>query len=263
MAKKKAVATKPQPLSAMQELFAVHYAQNGNQGDAAIAAGYSPNGASERGRLLLKKAEVRARVKEIQAETASRLSITKDMVLREWWAIVQADPNELTQIRRGCCRHCWGDGFMYQWKEGEYQLACDEAIKMEKPLPDDSGGMGYNQTRPPHPDCPECYGEGILRTWFADTNKVSDAAKKLFAGVQETQSGIKINMHSKLEALKEIGKLLGFYETKGGDALGFTQNNTVINNTTNVLLESVEREIAEAFGNIIEGTPAKDEDSAG
>jgi phage terminase small subunit len=35
-------------------------------------------------------------------------------VLEELWAIAVADPRELIEYRRTCCRHCWGLEHEYQ-----------------------------------------------------------------------------------------------------------------------------------------------------
>jgi Arm DNA-binding domain len=51
-----------------------------------------------------------------------RETLSADLVVRELLAIVTADPNDIVQVRRGCCRHCWGEGFRYQYVD-ERELA--------------------------------------------------------------------------------------------------------------------------------------------
>ena len=46
---------------------------------------------------------------------SARTEITQDMVIKRWWDIATADPNDLIQFRRICCRHCHGKKHLYQW----------------------------------------------------------------------------------------------------------------------------------------------------
>lgn len=76
---------------------------------------------------------------------------------------------------------------------------------------DEGGGVGFNATRDPHPDCPECFGEGVGRAIAKDTRQLSPGAKALYAGVKVTKEGLEIKMHDKMAALSKIGQHLGMF----------------------------------------------------
>jgi hypothetical protein len=40
-----------------------------------------------------------------------------DEVLEQMWRLATFDANQISQHRRGCCRHCWGFGHQYQWRD--------------------------------------------------------------------------------------------------------------------------------------------------
>lgn len=53
-----------------------------------------------------------------------------------WWEIETADANQITELRRLCCRHCWGFCFQYQWQDAvEFEEASDRAKQAKKPAP--------------------------------------------------------------------------------------------------------------------------------
>jgi hypothetical protein len=39
------------------------------------------------------------------------------------------------------------------------------------------GGPGWDPRRAPHPDCPECFGEGVERVHVNDTRQLSRARR--------------------------------------------------------------------------------------
>jgi phage terminase small subunit len=92
------------------------------------------------------------------------------------------------------------------------------ARRKEQPPPftafDTAGGEGFNPKRDPNPSCPECWGDGDQRVVFKDTRDLSPAARLLFAGVEQTQNGLKVRTHSQPDALVNIGKHLGMFAKK-------------------------------------------------
>lgn len=218
----KAKEEHPHGLTPQQETFCQEYMTDLNGTQAAIRAGYSEHTANEQAGRLLSKVSVRSRIDELRKERASRTDITADRVLREAWNIATADPRELVEYRVGCCRFCYGEGHRYQRTAAEFERAeaehaarCAKAIEDGKPHPgefDQQGGIGYNKLAEPNPECPECFGEGIGRTVFKDTSKVSPAVASLFAGVKETKDGLEIKLHSKDGSLEKLFKHLGLYE---------------------------------------------------
>lgn len=131
-------------------------------------------------------------------------------VIREWVQLVRADPSELARVVRDACRHCWGFDHRYQWRdENEWAGECARALELGKPAPDLAGGYGFRRTRGPHPECPQCEGEGVERVQLADLRNVSPGARRLFAGVERTKAGFKIHTRSQDAALTNIAKALG------------------------------------------------------
>lgn len=202
------------------ELFAQELAA-GSTADAAYeAAGYKPN----RGNATRLKADesVAARVAELQRRAAALTEATIAGVLAELWAIGVADPSEIVEYRRTCCRHCWGKGHRYQetpreradrrkeWDRARQAVAGmgDRAATEEW---DDLGGIGFNGLREPCSGCPECFGEGFGEAVFKDTRTLSPAARRLYAGVKVTKDGVEVKMHDKVSALTKVGQHLGMF----------------------------------------------------
>lgn len=206
------------PLTPKQQRFVEEYLVDLNGTQAAIRAGYSPRTANEQAAQLLAKLSVQRAVSEGRKQQQERTEITADRVLREAWGILTADARELVQVKVGCCRHCWGEGHRYQRTVAEYNfdhaewMAQRDAGKKVSEEFEEQGGIGYDSMRPPHPECPECCGDGYSRVVLADTRKISPAAAALYAGAEVTKTGIKVHMHDKLAAMEKLFKHLGLYE---------------------------------------------------
>lgn len=189
--------------------FVQEYAKDGNATQAAIRAGYSEKTAQEQGSRLLSNVMIQAALEERREEIAALAKLDAAWVIKQWMQIATADHNELTQIRRVCCRYCHGYGHQYQWTEAEYLNAVNNAIAAGKPAPDGMGGLGYDMNAEPHPGCPECGGEGEERMHMADTRKLKGSARRLYAGVQKTKDGIKVLTRDQDAALANLAKYLG------------------------------------------------------
>lgn len=194
-------------LTPKQRRFVNEYCVDENATQAAIRAGYSENGAGQQAHLLLKNIEIAGAIAERMEEVAVAASVTPEMVLREWAKIAFADPNELVDVRRTCCRNCHGYGHQYQWTEAEFSAAVDKAVDSGKPAPDGMGGFGFDPKASPHPDCPECGGDGVAQVYVADTRKLK--RHPLYAGAEQTRNGIKVNMRDKDAALFNLSRYLG------------------------------------------------------
>ncbi len=206
-----------QKLTLKQLRFVEEYMIDLNGTQAAIRAGYSAKTANEQAAQLLAKLSIQAAISEEREKQQARTEITADRVLREAWGILTADARELVQVKVGCCRHCWGEGHRYQRTLSEYNhdhaewLAKQRAGKAEGDF-EEQGGIGYNPLREPHPECPECCGDGFSRVVLADTRKISPAAAALYAGAEQTKYGLKVVMHDKVAAMEKLFKHLGLYE---------------------------------------------------
>lgn len=74
-------------LSPQQEKFCQEYIKDSNGTQAAIRAGYSPNGASNRGAMLMRSPVIREYIQKIQAKAAQKADVTAEKILRELWGI--------------------------------------------------------------------------------------------------------------------------------------------------------------------------------
>ncbi len=205
------------------------YLLNLNAAQAAIRAGYSPRTAKQIAYETLNKPEVQELVRERQAALAERTEITQDAVLQRLWAIATADPSQLMQFRRTCCRYCWGKKFGYQRTAQEMKadrishgksMAEKKAeanrsgqLFTEAPF-DTAGGTGYDARKDPNPKCPECFGQGHGNAFFEDTRKLQGSAKLLYAGVKQGKEGLEVKTLDPIEALKLVGQHLGMFKTK-------------------------------------------------
>ena len=209
-------------LTPQQTRFCHEYVIDDNATQAAIRAGYSAQSARTQAADLLAKPNIAEVIHRLRTDRAKRTDITADRVLREAWNIATADPRELVEYRVGCCRFCYGKDHRYQRTaaeferdEAEHAAREQKAIEDGKPHPgefDPKGGIGFNKLTEPNSECPECFGEGVGRTVFKDTSKVSPAVASLFAGVKETKDGLEIKLHSKDGSLEKLFKHLGLYE---------------------------------------------------
>ena len=231
-------------LTPQEEAFAVAMADPTCRGltDAYARAGYSqamtPRARNSEAWEIANRPHVAMRIAELRAAAAARVIDGAADVLAEWVAIATADAAELSHVRVFNCRHCYGQGFAFQWvDDAEYVKACAAVISEnaarqvaararkgatpeDRPLPDYAGGIGYTRNRDPNPDCPHCWGDGERFEFFADTTRLSPRARKLFAGVKRTRDGIEIKTRDQDAALASIAKYLGMLVDRhahGGD----------------------------------------------
>lgn len=224
-AKAKAQAT-PQPepaptitptetvLTDKQQRFVDEYMVDMNATQAAIRAGYSPHTANEQGSQLLAKLSIQRALNAARLEQQERTQITADGALREAWNIATADTRELVELKTGCCRCCYGEGHKWQRTVGEMNRDREKWVeKGNNPAEfDEQGGIGFNPLRAPHPECPECGGDGHARVVLKDTRNLSEKGAALYAGAKQTQFGIEVKMQDKSAALEKVFKHLGLYE---------------------------------------------------
>ena len=201
-------------MSPQEFRFAIEYCVDYNATKAAIRAGYSAKSAGTLGNRLLQKVEIKAAIAEHLENCRVASGITVEGILRRWWEIANADANELVEMRRECCRHCWGVANGYQWTEAEYMRAVDHAVESGKPAPDGLGGVGYDANRAPNPHCPECHGNGWERAHIHDTRKLSPAARRLYAGIQKTKDGFKVLTRDQDAALSNLARYFQMFEEK-------------------------------------------------
>ncbi|MBS0909200.1 terminase small subunit [Tatumella sp. JGM118] len=201
-------------LSDQVRLFIVEYLKDQSATHAAIRAGYSKKTAAQIGYQLLQKPSISQAIAEQQKKSLARTIGTADEILSQMWQLATFDANELSQYRRGCCRHCWGIDHNYQWTEFEYRQAAEKAERMGKEPPDDSGGLDYNRTIDANPDCPVCSGEGVGRVYMQDTRKLSPIARLAYSGTKVTKGGIEVVSISREKMFEAIIKRMGLSDSE-------------------------------------------------
>ncbi|MGN7457882.1 terminase small subunit [Paenibacillus pasadenensis] len=208
-------------LTAKQKKFVAEYLVDLNATQAAIRAGYSKKTARSVGQENLTKPDIQRELQAAMSERARRTEITADMVLQRWWAIATADPNEIMHLRRLACRHCYGIGHAYQWRDAaEYEDAVRpaerEAELSDKPpdIPSCEGGFGFNRLSAPNPRCPICSGEGRLDLHLEDTRQLPPQARMLYAGVKQTQAGVEVKLQDQGKALENVARHLGMFRDR-------------------------------------------------
>ncbi len=189
--------------------FVHEYCVDLNATQAAIRAGYSEATAAEQASRLLKNVNVQEAIRERLDDIATVAGITAEKVLKLRWQIATADPNDLMQLRRVCCRYCYGFDHEYQWTQAEYFEAANDAINKQHPAPDCIGGIGFDETLEPHPVCPECNGKGVESMHINDTRHLKGSARRLYAGVRKTKDGLQILTRDQDAALKVVEAYLG------------------------------------------------------
>lgn len=214
------------PLTAVQVRFVEHYLRYRNATQAYKFASERPdipyNTAAAEGFKLLRDERVQEAIREGAKEAFKDTAASVGWLLQRFLDIATADPRELIGLKVGCCRYCHGDGHGYQWREREYLEACDEAerqmrlappsLRAEIRYPELAGGFGYNATRQPHPDCPQCHGEGVERFVPRDTDHLSDQALLLFGGVKvKPNGGYEIIIADRQKALENVGRVMGAF----------------------------------------------------
>ena len=212
-------------LDQRERLFVAEYLIDLNAERAALAAGYSKSMAHTKAFQWVRrgknsKPHVIAAIDERQNAIAEKCEITAEKVLERWWAIANADPNEIVQYRRVNCRYCHGEGHRYQWNdEAEYEAACAKAIAntpegKQPVIPSKAGGFGFNERNDPHAECPRCNGEGYGEVHINDTRKLKGPAKLLYDGAKQTKDGIEVKLIDRSKALENVAKHLGMFKER-------------------------------------------------
>lgn len=211
-------------LTASEEAFCQHYAVH-RDGAAAYRHAYNTDRDSKKtthqvaASKMLSLAKISQRIEEIISASTkdTQAALTLAEIQQLWRDIALADPNELIGLKVGCCRYCWGVNHQYQWREREYMEEVAKAERIAKrdpdyPFPDPSGGLDFNHTIAPNPECPECRGEGVDRVVARDTSKLSPGARLLYGGVKKKRDGIELIIADKQKALENLTRMMGGFK---------------------------------------------------
>jgi hypothetical protein len=237
-------------LSDLEEIFVREYMVDWNGTQAAIRAGYSAKSAAQTAWFLLRKPKVQVAVETLASARARRLGIDAEELMRVWSAVVNLDANEISQLRRVCCPYCWGREHQRQFTPAGLEAAKrqhdkDRARRLGIDSNDDIGDFPpyedswYDKRKPPAEDCPECHGEGMAETFYADTRHLSPAARLVYAGVKEGRDGIEVLTMSKEKAADNLARALGLFKDKDPDV-------TVVNVAGEELLRVYEAKMQQA-----------------
>lgn len=209
-------------LNRQQRLFADLCCAGISQTEAYERAGFKSKGRAATACASRLAAEP-AVIAYIQNRTKTLLEesgVTIQSVLKRFVDTMDADPNELIELRRGCCRFCYGVDHRYQYTPAELEraivtwMAVDKEKNTDPKAFDAAGGLGYDPRKAPHKDCPECWGDGTERVIAKDTRKLSPAARRLYAGVKVTQHGLEIKTRDQDAAQLNVAKHLGMFKEK-------------------------------------------------
>jgi len=218
-----AKAPRKQPALDRREEFIRLYLIHKNKARAYREAGFdtSPHTDRQNAHHLFTSHYVQERLAEEREKTLATLDVKVEDVLDRFKAIAFGDAAAITEYVVGACRYCHGVDHHYQWRhQDELTEATEEAIRESdrsgKParFPDPHGGIGYRASAPPHPECPNCDGDGIARVRFKDTRLMTPDERKLFAGVKQTQHGIEFKLNDQVAALKELAEHVQFYKAR-------------------------------------------------
>ena len=198
-------------ISDQQAKFAEHVVNGESRTEAYRRSGYAGEGAVAwaAASRLLRNVKVSRYVHHLRNERQKRYAAELDDVIGQLTAIINADPNEISQYRRVNCRYCWGSDHKYQWRDITEQLSAERKAESDGAAPPDtSGGIGFVDNADPNPECPRCNGEGVGEPFFADTRDLEGDARYLLQGVKLGKFGIEILTADKDAARRELAKLL-------------------------------------------------------
>lgn len=198
-------------ISDQQAKFAEHVVSGESRTEAYRKSGYAGEGAVAwaAASRLLRNVKVSRYVHHLRNERQKRYAAELDDVIGQLTAIINADPNEISQYRRVNCRYCWGSDHKYQWRDIAEQLSAERKAESDGAAPPDTfGGIGFVDNADPNPECPRCNGEGVGEPFFADTRDLEGDARYLLQGVKLGKFGIEILTADKDSARKELARLI-------------------------------------------------------
>ena len=208
-------------LTPRQRVFVTEYLRDFNQTRAALAAGCPAPSASSYGSDLIRDHKVLSVIHQELVARRERAEVSADEVATYWYDLATADARELTPIRIGPCRYCWGMDNQYQFTQAELRRLRQKHLADQMKLAphkrrelDELGGDGYDVTADPSPECPECHGLGINVPVPLDLSRLSRGATLLYDGVKLGRSGqvTEIKMRDRSRAMENLAAVLGITE---------------------------------------------------
>ncbi|WP_162502947.1 terminase small subunit [Azotobacter chroococcum] len=186
---------------------------NGTRAWMVVYGAKNENSASSCAHEYLRKPEIRAYLAKRMKAMFERTEEAADRLIQQLQYAAYGDINELVEYRREACRYCHGEGHLYQSTPAEYRRAEEQAGANGEDF-DPLGGIGFDPRKEPHPDCPECHGDGEGRVFFKDTRRLSPAGLALYAGAKVGKDGIEIKTASQERARELLARILKLFEDK-------------------------------------------------
>ena len=247
-------AEKAKKLTPQEEMFAIELAASGNQAEAYRKAypgssNWLPASLYSKASVLAAREKVSARVDELRAIAAKQNELGVAELLRMHVEIATADARELVEYRRIPCRHCHGKDHRYQFTPAEMERAREKheekQAEAKSPTPfDEKGGVGYTKKRAPHPDCPECHGDGLGEMLVSDTRKLSRVGAQLYEGVKLGKEGLEVKTRSRGDSLAAIGRHRGFFKEDNKVEVSVFDAETLEAKYRSGITQSMERQAA-------------------
>jgi phage terminase small subunit len=133
------------------------------------------------------------------------------VVIDKLYDILTADLSELIQHRRVNCRYCHGDNFEYQRKDWEMDRDLNNYIARGKnpEIFNKMGGGGFDDYGEPDPNCPNCMGHGVSKTYMLDTRKLSPKVRSAIASIKQTRQGTEVKFYDWLKAFYVYAQMRG------------------------------------------------------
>lgn len=214
-----AKAPRQKPAQDRRDKFIRQYLIHSNASRAYREAGYEDGpSVHQNASRLLSSDYVQSRLASAKADALAKLDVKVADVLALQRDIAFTDRAEITSYVIGACRYCWGIDHRFQWRTHrefadavETYMGKGEAYHANHTAPDDEGGYGYKHSAAPNPDCPECEGEGVERVKFKDTRLMTEAERRIFAGVETTQHGTRYRFEDRGKAIESLAQHLQFY----------------------------------------------------
>lgn len=223
----------PDGLSAQERRFVDLYVACRDAGEAYFQTyrckGTSaPNLGTQKLRDPLIAGVVAREVVRVSQEAAKMAILSHHGVLEEFNKAATADPREVVEVVVRSCRYCHGKDHKYHFTQAEQEERRQKWEKSRKKVLsivpgktqefDELGGTGYNPVKnPPHPDCPECFGEGLTEVKVHPSKGLSAKAARLYAGAKRTREGVEVKMHDPMAALDKMGQHYGLWKVDAGD----------------------------------------------
>lgn len=162
---------------------------------------------------VLSKGKIRAYLAKRMRSMFERTEEAADRLIQQLQYAAYGDINELIEYRREACRYCHGEDHLYQFTPAEYRRA-EKQAETEGEGFDPLGGIDFDPRKEPHPDCPECHGDGEGRVFFKDTRKLGPAGQALYAGAKVGPAGVEIKTASQERARELLARILKLFEEK-------------------------------------------------